>query len=144
MEFLSKFLNNTQNEIIFYLLAFIFGSIILFFLAKSGTDVKSTLTSLELIKVVLNDKLGDKADGILQIFIEGIKKIEDGEFSQDDAIDQFVRYVKLACAQRGINLTEEDVEKIEFLVLGTLEKFIGKKPKTIQIAVNKFNAMNQS
>jgi hypothetical protein len=28
------------------------------------------------------------------------------------------------------------------LVLSTLETFVGKKPKQIEIAVNKFNAMN--
>jgi hypothetical protein len=44
--------------------------------------------------------------------------------------------------QKGIELTEEDTEKIELLVLSTFEKFVSKKPKQINIAVNKFNAMN--
>ena len=142
MEFLSKLLNSTQNEIIIYVLAFILGLVVLFFLAKSGVDVKSSLNTLELIKLMLHNKLGDKADGILDIWIEGLKKIQDGEFSEDDAVDQFVRYIRLGCAQRGIQLSEEDVDKIHLLVLSTLEKFTSKKPKTIEIAVNKFNAMN--
>ena len=62
--------------------------------------------------------------------------------SQGDAVDQFVRYIRLGCAQKGIELSEEDVDKIHMLVLSTLETFVGKKPKQIQIAVNKFNAMN--
>lgn len=142
MEFLSKILHSTQNEIIIYVLAFIFGSLILFFLARSGGDIKSSLNTLELIKVMLHSKLGPKADGILDIWIEGLKKIQDGEFSQDDAVDQFVRYIRLGCAQKGIELSEEDVDKIHLLVLSTLEKFTSKKPKTIEIAVNKFSAMN--
>ena len=142
MEFLSKLLNSTQNEIIIYVLAFILGLVVLFFLAKSGFDVKSSLSTLELIKLMLHSKLGDRADGILDIWIEGLKKIQDGEFSEDDAVDQFVRYIRLGCAQRGIQLSEEDVDKIHLLVLSTLEKFTSKKPKTIEIAVNKFNAMN--
>lgn len=142
MEFLSKILNSTQNEIIIYVIAFIFGSAILFFLARSGGDVKTSLNALELVKVMLHNSLGAKADGILDIWIEGLKKIQDGEFSQDDAVDQFVRYIRLGCAQKGIELSEEDVDKIHLLVLSTLEKFTNKKPKTIEIAVNKFNAMN--
>lgn len=141
-QFLTQFLNKTQNEIIFYIIAFVVGSVILFFLAKSGNDVKSSLNTLELVKIMLQSKLGDKANGILDIWIEGLKKIQDGEFSEDDAVDQFVRYIRLGCAQRGIQLTEEDVDKIHLLVLSTLEKFTSKKPKTIEIAVNKFNAMN--
>lgn len=140
--FLSHFLSKTQNEIIFYVIAFVVGSIALFFLAKSGSDVKSSLNTLELVKLMLQSKLGDKANGILDIWIDGLKKIQDGEFSEDDAVDQFVRFIRLGCAQRGIQLSEEDVDKIHLLVLSTLEKFTSKKPKTIQIAVNKFNAMN--
>ena len=140
--FLSHFLSKTQNEIIFYVIAFVVGSIVLFFLAKSGSDVKSSLNTLELVKLMLQSKLGDKANGILDIWIDGLKKIQDGEFSEDDAVDQFVRFIRLGCAQRGIQLSEEDVDKIHLLVLSTLEKFTKKKPKTIEIAVNKFNAMN--
>lgn len=142
MEFLAKLLNSTQNEIILLILAFIIGSVVLFFLARSGADVKSSLNTLELVKVMLHSRLGDKANGILDIWIEGLKKIQDGEFSEDDAVDQFVRYIRLGCAQKGIELSEEDVDKIHLLVLSTLEKFTSKKPKTIAIAVNKFNAMN--
>ena len=101
-----------------------------------------TVTVFEVIKLVLHSKLGDKADGILDIWIDGLKKIQDGEFSQDDAVDQFVRFIRLGCAQKGIELSEEDVDKIHMLVLSTLETFVGKKPKQIEIAVNKFNAMN--
>ena len=70
------------------------------------------------------------------------QKIQDGEFSKDDAVDQFVRFIRLGCVQKGIELSEEDVDKIHMLVLSTMETFMGKKPKQIEIAVNKFNAMN--
>ena len=142
MEFLSNFLNSTQNEIIVYVICFILGSVVFFLLAKSRSESSAALQTLEVVKLVLRSKLGEKADGILDIWIEGLKKIQDGEFSQDDAVDQFVRYIRLGCAQKGIELGEEDVDKIHMLVLSTLETFVGKKPKQIQIAVNKFNAMN--
>lgn len=142
MEFLTNFLKSTQNEIIIYIICFILGSVVFFFLAKSKSESSAALQTLEVVKLVLRSKLGEKADGILDIWIEGLKKIQDGEFSQDDAVDQFVRYIRLGCAQKGIELGDEDIDKIHMLVLSTLETFIGKKPKQIQIAVNKFNAMN--
>ena len=144
MDFLSNFLKSTQNEIIIYIICFVLGSVVFFFLAKSKTEGAAALQTLEVIKLVLRSKLGSKADGILDIWIDGLKKIQDGEFSQDDAVDQFVRFIRLGCAQRGIELSEEDVDKIHLLVLSTLETFVGKKPKQIEIAVNKFNAMNHS
>jgi hypothetical protein len=142
MEFINHFLKNTQNEIILYVICFILGSVVFFFLAKSKSEGSAALQTLEVIKLVLHSKLGDKADGILDIWIEGLKKIQDGEFSEDDAVDQFVRFIRLGCVQKGIQLSDEDVDKIHMLVLTTLETFIGKKPKQIEIAVNKFNAMN--
>ena len=45
-------------------------------------------------------------------------------------------------AEKGIELSEEDVDKINMLVLTTLENFTGKKPQQIKAVVNKFNAMN--
>ena len=142
MEFLTNLLKSTQNEIIIYVICFILGSVVFFFLAKSKSESSAALQTLQVVKLVLRSKLGEKADGILDIWIEGLKKIQDGEFSQDDAVDQFVRYIRLGCVQKGIELGEEDIDKIHMLVLSTLETVVGKKPKQIQIAVNKFNAMN--
>ena len=68
--------------------------------------------------------------------------IQDGEFSNEDKVDQFVRYIRLGASSKGVELTDEDVEKIELLVLSTLEQFINKKPSQIKTVVNKFNAMN--
>jgi len=142
MELVNNFLKSTQNEIIVYVICFVFGSVVFFFLAKSRSESSAALQTLEVVKLVLRSKLGNKADGILDVWIEGLKKIQDGEFSQDDAVDQFVRFIRLGCVQKGIELSEEDVDKIHMLVLSTLETFVGKKPKQIEIAVNKFNAMN--
>jgi len=139
---MDKLLTTIQNDFILLIICFIFGSAVLFFLARSNSPVKETITSLELVKVFLSTALGSKGEAILDIWIEGLRKIEDGEFSSEDAVDQFVRFIKLGAAQKGVELSEEDSEKIELLVLSTFEKFVSKKPKQINIAVNKFNAMN--
>ncbi len=139
---MEKLLSSVQNDVILLIICFVFGSAFLFFYARTRGRVAETITSLELVKVFLSNALGDKGEAILDIWIEGLKKIEDGEFSSEDAVDQFVRFIKLGAAQKGVELSEQDTEKIELLVLTTLEKFVSQKPKQINIAVNKFNAMN--
>lgn len=139
---MDKLLTAIQNDFILLIICFVFGSAILFFIGRSKHPINETISSLELVKVFLSNALGQKGEAILDIWIEGLRKVEDGEFSSEDAVDQFVRFIKLGAAQRGVELTEQDCEKIELLVLSTLEKFISKKPKQINIAVNKFNAMN--
>ena len=139
---MEKLLNTVQNDFILLIICFIFGSAILFFVARANTPVSETITSLELVKVFLSNALGKKGEAILDIWIEGLRKIEDGEFSSEDAVDQFVRFIKLGAIQKGVELSEQDTDKIELLVLTTLENFNSKKPKQINIAVNKFNAMN--
>ena len=139
---MEKLLTAVQNDFILLIICFVFGSAFLFFYAKTRAPISDTISSLELVKIFLANALGKKGEAILDIWIEGLKKIEDVEFSNEDAVDQFVRFIKLGAAQKGIELTEEDTEKIELLVLSTFEKFVSKKPKQINIAVNKFNAMN--
>ena len=87
MELVNNFLKSTQNEIIVYVICFVLGSVVFFFLAKSRSESSAALQTLEVVKLVLRSKLGNKADGILDVWIEGLKKIQDGEFSQDDAVD---------------------------------------------------------
>jgi len=144
MEKLLGFLNTATGELVGLLLVCIVGMFALYHLAKSGTETKGALNTLQMIKIVLHSKLGEKADKILDIWIKGLELIQDGEFSSDDAVDQFVRYIRLGAAEKGIELSDEDVEKINMLVLSTLETFTGKKPKQIQTVVNKFNAMNHN
>jgi hypothetical protein len=94
------------------------------------------------IRALLAAKLGSKASAIIDIWIEGLRMIQDGEFSQEDRINQFVRFVNLGASSKGIELSEDDLEHIRVLVDSTLDVFVGKKPQEINIAVNKFNKMS--
>jgi hypothetical protein len=107
---------------------------------KSESQV--ALDSLFVIKSLLASQLGEKGGLLVDIWIKGLQNIQDGEYSEADRIDTFVRFIKLAAANEGVILTEEDMQRIQTLVITTLEMFVGKKPSTIAVAVNKFNAMN--
>jgi hypothetical protein len=138
LEFVTKNLSSVGT----YTVGFLIGSAILFHLSKLRNERQLALNTLQIIHMVLKTKLGDKADMLISIWIEGLKKIQDGEFSDADGVDQFVRYLRLAAKANGIELSDSDVENLSTLVLSTLQTYIGKKPKEIDIAVNKFATMS--
>lgn len=139
---LNKILHQNLQDLLLYGIFFITVSFALHYLAKIRKGSTAALASLQIIHTVLKARLGDKANGLIEIWIEGLKKIQDGEFSREDGIDQFVRYIKLAAAQNGIAITSEDEIAIQTLVQSTLDVFIGKSQTQITLAVNKFSAMN--
>ena len=75
MELITNFLKNTQNELLLYVICLVLGCVVFFFFAKVRTETSAALKTLEVVKLVLRDKLGDKAEGILDIWIEGLKKV---------------------------------------------------------------------
>lgn len=143
MNFVLDFITKNLSSVGTYVLIFLIGSVILFHLSKLKNERQVALNTLQIIHMVLKSKLGDKADMLVSIWIEGLKKIQDGEFSDADGVDQFVRYLRLAAKVNGIELSDADVESLSTLVLTTLQTYIGKKPKEIDIVVNKFTAMSQ-
>jgi hypothetical protein len=143
MDFVIEFLTKYISSIGTYILFFLLGSAVLFHLSKLKNERQVALSTLQIIHAVLKSKLGEKSDMLISIWIEGLKKIQDGEFSDEDGVDQFVRYLRLAAKNNGIELDEADVQAISTLVLSTLQTYVGKKPKEIDIAVNKFAAMSQ-
>jgi len=143
MNFVLDFVTKNLSSVGTYILIFLIGSVILFHLSKLKNERQVALNTLQIIHMVLKSKLGDKADMLVSIWVEGLKKIQDGEFSNADGVDQFVRYLRLAAKVNGIELSDADVESLSTLVLTTLQTYIGKKPKEIDIVVNKFTAMSQ-
>lgn len=129
-------------ELIPIVIMFVVTSFVLFLLSRSyKSESKIALDTLLVIKSVLSAKLGTKGALLVDAWVSGLQKIQDGEFSDDDKVDQFVRFLRLAAANQGVTLSDEDVNNIHTIVLSTLDLFVGKKPETIAIAVNKFNAM---
>lgn len=142
MKTILDFLSHSGNTLIVYTIMCAVGSVVLFYLSKLKSESAVVLNTLQVIKILLSAKLGSKADAIIDIWIEGLKKIQDGEFSKDDGIDQFIRFVRLGASSKGIALSDEDVEHIKILVGSTLEVFLGKRQQSLDSGVNKFNAMN--
>ncbi len=142
MDHLIQSLRPVFEGIVGQVILFVVGSFILYHLAKLKQQRGVALTTLQIIETVLRAKLGDKASKILNIWVDGLKLIQDGEFSKEDAVDQFLRYLRLNAAQNGIELSDEDINSLHTLVLSTLETFLGKKPAEIERAVNQFTVLS--
>ena len=61
--------------------------------------------------------------------------------SADDGVDQFVRYVNLGAASKGITLTDGELEAIRNLAASTLKMFLIRRKTEINLAVRQFNSM---
>jgi len=127
---LTSLLSNWQGLLVVGML-FIISCVALFLLSKTPTDSKIALQTLVVIRSVLAVKLGKKGILLVDAWIAGLEQIKDGEFSDADRVDQFVRFLRIAASNQGIELTDTDVENIQTLVMTTLDTFVGKKPKAI-------------
>jgi hypothetical protein len=143
MEALIKSLTSHATSVLPVVFVCILTFVGLFLLSRGyKSESQVALDSLFVIKNLLAAQLGEKGRLLVDIWIKGLQNIQDGEYSEADRIDTFVRFIKLAAANEGVTLTEEDMQRIQTLVMTTLEMFVGKKPTTIAVAVNKSNAMN--
>lgn len=141
MDTIFNFISINLKLLLIYLAVWLVTSVFLYFLAKNLTARNKVLNGLLLVQKLLESKLGEKSSAILQIWIEGLNKIQDGEFSNEDGVDQFVRYVRLAIKNYGIDLSERDLDILHTIVLSTLNIFVKSKPKQIESSIQKFNTI---
>lgn len=140
MEKILNFLLHSLDGLVLYIVFFIVGSFILYHLARLKNQRAFLFSTIKIISSVLGSKFGSKAEGLLEIFVDGLGKIQDGDFSNDDVVDWFLRYVRLSAQQKGIVLTDEDVNNLHTLISSTVLTFVGTNPKQIEHAVNQFSA----
>jgi len=140
MEKILNFLLHSLDGITLYVILFIVGSFALYHLARLKNQRAFLFSTIKIISSVLGSKFGSKAEGLLEIFVDGLGKIQDGNFSNDDVVDWFLRYVRLSAQQKGIVLTDEDVNNLHTLISSTVLTFVGTNSKQIEHAVNQFSA----
>ena len=140
MQSILNFLLHSLDGIILYIVLFLVGSYALYHLARLKNQRAYLFTTIKIVSSVLGSKFGSKAEALLEIFVDGLNKIQDGDFSNDDVVDWFLRYVRLSAQQKGIALSDEDINNLHTLISSTVFTFVGKNPKQIQHAVNQFKA----
>jgi hypothetical protein len=142
MESILNFLKLNFMYFLVYIGVVVVAFVVLYFLSKHKTKSIVILQALIIIKTFMYASLGPKAAELIDIWIEGIQMIQDGEFSQEDGIEQFVRYVKLAATSKGVNLSDTETDALRTLAETTLKVFVGKKKSEVVAAVKAFNSPN--
>ena len=125
------------------LLMFCLSNFVFYNLARFRTKRERALFFLTLVKKVLVEKLGDKGIAIVDIWISGLEKIQDGEFSKEDGVDQFLRYMKLGASRIGIVLDEKDIDVLQTVIISTIGYFGKSEPKEIEVSIKALSMMNK-
>jgi len=143
MQLFIEHLKSSLIEISVYFIFYAVSSTVMLYLSKLKSKRNYLYSTLIIVKTVLAAKFGSKANDLIDIWMEGPKKIEDGEFSNEDKTDQFLRYLRLAAKDKNLSLSDKEIEILHTVVLSTFEQITPEKPKEVKMAVNKFNAMNK-
>lgn len=131
-------------DILIYLVIYFVSSFVLVRISKNKDQKKQLYSTLILLNTVFKIKFGSKATELIDIWMDGLKKIQDGEFSNEDKTDQFLRFIRLAANNKNISLSNEEIEVLHTLILATFEKLTKNKPKDVTQAVFKFQSLNHN
>ena len=141
---MENFLNHLSSglaEVVVYFIIYVISSFVIVRMTKNKDKRQQLLSTFVILKTVLTIKFGSKAGKIVEIWMDGLKKVEDGEFSNEDRADQFLRYIRISASTNGISLSNEEIEILHTLVLTTFQKLFPNKPETVVQAVKSFQAL---
>jgi hypothetical protein len=141
MKLLTDLITLHLVELSIYLGVFVAATVGLFFLAKHKSQSALALQALIIVRAFLYARFGARAGNLVDIWISGVKMIQDGEFSADDGVDQFVRYINLGASTKGITLSDVELEAIRNLAASTLKMFLTRRKTEINLAVRQFSSM---
>jgi len=94
------------------ILAGVIGVLSLRFLAGHKREVEYAKTALNTIKNMINGQLGSKADAVIDAWLEGIAAIEDGDFTTQEMVTEFVKFIKIALNDKQVELTPDEEEVV--------------------------------
>lgn len=144
MHLFFEHLKSSLIDISIYLVFYAVSSGIMLYLSKMKSKRNYLYSTLIIVKTVLAAKFGSKANDLIDIWMDGLKKIEDGEFSNEDKTDQFLRYLRLAAQEKNVKLSAQEIDILHAVIISTFDRISPEKPKEVTLAVNKFNAMNKA
>jgi hypothetical protein len=107
--------------------------IFLYFLAPYASAVVSVQMKLKKVKTYLTIKLGPKAGQIIDVWIESLETIKDGELSEEEMVQEFIKIIKLRAS--SVELSSEDDKALEEAAQMTIQSMAGntKNKKVFKI-----------
>jgi hypothetical protein len=107
--------------------------IALYYLAPYGFAAIKMQTALKQVRGYLASKLGEKAASIIDIWIEGLDAIKDGNFTEEEMIEEFIKIIKLRAAT--VTLTAEDEKAVEEAARMTIQSIKGKQANKVAFKI---------
>jgi len=107
--------------------------IVLYFVAPFGWAVIVMQKKLEEVKSHLVEKLGSKAGEIIDVWIEGLDAVKDGELSEEEMVREFIKIIKMRAV--SVDFEEEDDKVVEEAARLTIQSLAGnnKNQKAFKI-----------
>lgn len=110
------------------------GTVIIFYYLTQHIYLIATVqTKLNFIKSYLEKNLGDKAGEIIDIWIKGLESIKDGNFTEEEMIEQFMNIVRIKTNVNHLSLEEQKV--VNSAVEMTIQSFANQKSKNVAFKI---------
>ncbi len=101
-----------------------FGFIIfLYFIAPYGWAVYLMQRKLKDVRSFLIEKLGPKSGQIIDVWIEGLDVVKDGNLSEEEMVQEFIKIIKLRAA--SADLQQDDNQIVEDAARMTIQSLAG-------------------
>jgi len=107
--------------------------IVFYVLAQHVYLIATVQTKLNFIKSYLEKNLGDKAGEIIDIWIAGLESIKDGNFTEEEMIEQFMNIVRIKTSANKFSLEENKI--INSAIEMTIQSFTNKKSKNVAFKI---------
>jgi len=110
------------------------GTVIVFYLLAQHVYLIATIqTKLNFIKSYLEKNLGDKSGEFIDIWIKGLESIKDGNFTEEEMIEQFINIIKIKTEAQKLSTEEQKV--IKSAVELTVQSFTNQKSKNVAFKI---------
>lgn len=110
------------------------GTVIVFYLLAQHVYLIATIqTKLNFIKSYLEKNLGDKSGEVIDIWIKGLELIKDGNFTEEEMIEQFINIIKIKTEAQKLSTEEQKV--IKSAVELTVQSFTNQKSKNVAFKI---------
>jgi hypothetical protein len=97
--------------------------IFLYFIAPYGWAVYLMQRKLKDVRSFLIEKLGPKSGQIIDVWIEGLDVVKDGNLSEEEMVQEFIKIIKLRAASADIQ--QDDNQIVEDAARMTIQSLAG-------------------
>lgn len=113
-----------------WVILFALGTVVgLYYLTPYGYAATKMQKTLLKVRAYLVQKLGDKAAFVIDIWIEGLDAIKDGNFTEEEMIAEFIKIIRLKAP--SLKFTPDEIKFLEEAASITVKSIDGKKVNKI-------------